>query len=77
MNERIRELVKQAWDERDLVTPTRALDDAFTDKFAELIVLECCKVLEHTHHDTISRQSAAEFLRKHFGIIKDNYERRI
>lgn len=46
MNERIRELVKQAWAERDLVSATRAMDDAFTDKFAELLIKDCVKIVE-------------------------------
>ena len=53
MNERIRELVRQAVITVDIVTGNEALDDelakmyipdCFSEKFAELIVRECMKL---------------------------------
>ena len=63
MNERIRELAEQCWEE------SQSQPAWFNqEKFAQLIVLECCGILEYNHHDTISRQSASDFLKKHFGV---------
>ena len=68
MNKRIRELVEQAWRERDLITSTRALDDAFTDKFAELIVRECMDVVDPGVNQVIARYQARQWLAEHFGV---------
>ncbi len=79
MNERIKELVKLAWQQRDLVTPTRAMDDAFTDKFAELIVRECAKIAVFKDSGTVAtadvaghmaagRSMAAKLIKEHFGV---------
>ena len=38
------------------------------EKFAELIVRECCKVLESGHHPMIDRFAAAGYIKKHFGV---------
>jgi hypothetical protein len=65
MNERIRELVKLAWEQRDLVTPTRAMDDAFTDKFAELIVRECVGIADE--YDGVGSTIVSR-LKEHFGV---------
>ena len=60
MNERIRELVRQAVVAVDIVTGNEALDDelakmyipdCFSEKFAELIVGECVKFCEHESND--------------------------
>jgi len=66
MNERIKELVKLAWQQRDLVTPTRAMDDAFTDKFAELIVRECADIAGYyyTRNECVSPRQ----IKQHFGV---------
>ena len=68
MNERIRELAKQADDyERKLgkgIGPTR------DEKFAELIVRECCRVMESlppsTYH--VGRTRMSEEIKQHFGV---------
>lgn len=68
MNERIRELVRQAVESVDIVTGNEALDDelakmyipdCFSEKFAELIVKECC--------DQVRMVDAME-IKKHFGV---------
>jgi hypothetical protein len=73
MNERIKELVKQAWAQRELVSKTKPLDDAFTEKLAELIVGECADLFknvlisietEHGHQSVM----ASKFIKDHFGI---------
>ena len=73
MNERVKELVKQAWATRDLISKTRALDDAFTDKLVELTVIECADLFknvlisvetEHGHQSVM----ASKFIKNHFGI---------
>lgn len=68
MNERTRELVKQAWAERDLITATRALDDAFTDKFAELIVLDCVKLVEGYCETSPEIMGLPLEILEHFGV---------
>ena len=77
MNERIKELEKQAWDyayEHETVKGKVAHDgfinmnfsDAFSEKFAELIVRECIKELEN---DTRCRIAGADkIVAKHFGV---------
>ena len=55
MNERIRELVRQAVESVDIVTGNESLDDelakmyipdCFSEKFAELIVKECAEIAD-------------------------------
>jgi hypothetical protein len=57
MNERIRELVRQAVESVDIVTGNESLDDelakmyipdCFAQKFAELIVKECIGIVENS-----------------------------
>jgi len=38
MNERIRTLSTLAWEQRALVTKNKSMDDAYTEKFAELLI---------------------------------------
>ena len=73
MNERIRELVRQAVISVDIVTGNEALDDelakmyipdCFSEKFAELIVRECIDTAFHKGHPDL------EFLLKHFGVTE-------
>jgi hypothetical protein len=60
MNERIKQLVRQAVMAVDIVTGNETLDDelakmyipdCFAEKFAELIVRECMKLCEHNSND--------------------------
>jgi len=71
MNERIKELAEQAW---NMVEDTnRPL--LFAEKFAELIVRECCLVLEQTQ-DALDPQKwptprgCTEYIKDHFGVEK-------
>ena len=61
MNERIRELAKQCWDQR----PQGQLHFD-NEKFAELIVRECMRVVEDYYMDPCSY--ADEAIKEHFGV---------
>jgi len=78
MNERIRELVKQAEqyaldkanepEEEDLEF---SFDDDFQEKFAELIVRECAHMAESFHHhqyDFTGNLELHKFIKTHFGV---------
>lgn len=63
MNERIRQLVRQAGlDDADF--PIENWDNVPLAKFAELIVRECSSFLK----DTLDDHFAAEQLEEHFGV---------
>jgi hypothetical protein len=65
MNERIKELKSQCWDERQYGPPWFN-----SDKFAELIVRECAGVtLDYKNHDHYTGWcDHAEEILKHFGV---------
>ena len=67
MNERIFELAEQAYEETHRVMGSECLqeafDDFYTEKFAELIVRECCQKLE----DDGMVEVAIE-MKQHFGV---------
>ncbi len=78
MNERIRELVKQAQQYAEYVTP-QGLEwfDTFKEKFAELIIKECMRMCDvaavgyETHGRTKEANgcySAKEYIEEHFGV---------
>ena len=72
MNERIKELKKQAFDEvwdldNDPIGPgTHFIPDGFEKKFAELIVTECCQALNPMLRDMISRGQGVDMIKLHF-----------
>jgi hypothetical protein len=72
MNERIKELAEQAWD-ATAVSPKFGHPISFAEKFAELIVRDCCEVLEQTQ-DALDRQKwptprgCTEYIKEHFSI---------
>lgn len=67
MNERIRELVRQAGlDDADF--PIENWDNVPLAKFAELIVRECMQVLDPGEHQLIARFHARKWLAEHFGV---------
>ena len=85
MNERIKQLEKQAWDyayDHETVKGKVANDgfinmnfsDAFSQKFAELIVLECANhcdlLLDHKISSEWSRgtHDCSRAIKKHFGV---------
>ena len=62
MNERIRQLVRQAgWDGYE------ALDER-NQKFAQLIVRECGVALSPMLRDMVSRGQAFNLIKQHFGV---------
>jgi hypothetical protein len=81
MNERIRELAKQAGDYVNEVytppvrskTPGKIWEDGhidwhtqFNEKFARLIVTECCQALNPMLRDMISRGQGVDMVKQHF-----------
>ena len=77
MNERIKQLVDQAWKQRELITASRSLDEAFTSKFAELIVRECSKVIVNGGYWSggplgpkrpCTPPEIAQMIKEHFGV---------
>lgn len=67
MNERIRKLAEQAG-YKPLSPPTFAdqLNEIFMQKFAELIVRECCASIRH--HDVFNGGHLQRLIREHFGV---------
>ena len=68
MNDRIKALELQCWIQRDASGLFAGQTYFDAEKFAQLIVKECCTILENSHHEMISRYSASDFLKKHFGV---------
>ena len=77
MNEKIKQLVEKAWAERELITESRSLDEAFTSKFAELVVKECLsqvdKIRDRLEEDNEDQQAlgadwAGLAIARHFGV---------
>ena len=73
MNERIRQLAEEAgiaiWgDAVYMYHPTDTLDSAVLENFAELIVRECCDILDPGEHQLIARFQARKWLQEHFGV---------
>ena len=74
MNERIKELAEQAgfkvnWQHEDV----QAIKMARFEKFAELIVRECCLVLEQTQtaldrHKWPTPSECGVYIKEHFGV---------
>jgi hypothetical protein len=66
MNERIRELAKQAdayaWQQIDEGADYDKQPQYFAEKFAELIVRECAEIALREEHDPY------ECIKKHFGV---------
>jgi hypothetical protein len=72
MNERIRELAKQAngyWEYGDFNIPHSVyFTETDLQKFAELIVRECGVALSPMLRDMISRGQAYDLIKDHFGV---------
>ena len=72
MNERIKELAKQAgayWDHGDWNMPSSVyFSERDLEKFAELIVRECAQFIFVLDAEPVSHKSAARLLQEHFGI---------
>ena len=69
MNERIKKLSNQAYDE--LVNQTGNIvvfDEDFQQRFAQLIVKECGVALSPMLRDMVSRGQAYDLIKEHFGV---------
>lgn len=70
MNERIQELAIKAEDHADgIVDQGGEFHEAYTKKFAELIVEECVTICNATHnHSYLNGVIAGEKIREYFGV---------
>jgi short-subunit dehydrogenase len=69
MNERIKQLIKQAGLDDDMF-PIDEWDNPELEKFAELIVEEACQALKPMLRDMISRGQGVVLIRQHFGVAE-------
>ena len=68
MNDRIKELAEQAWD-NTAVSPDFGHPVSFAEKFAELIVRECSKLFEvEWGNEKLTGNDVGYVLKKHFGV---------
>ena len=74
MNERIKQLALDAgigftlWDDSGRPMIDNYTPEEYLEKFAELIVKECCVALNPMLRDMISRGQGADLIKKHFGV---------
>ena len=73
MNERIKELLTQAGFSFDENGELNTLAAKRVEKFAELIVRECCQVLEQTQtaldrHKWPTPSECGVYIKEHFGV---------
>jgi hypothetical protein len=66
MNERIRELAKEA--AREMNETGTYSEPKFQEKFAELIVAECAKACEKNSYLALNGWQRAKQIREHFGV---------
>jgi predicted ATP-binding protein involved in virulence len=73
MNERIRQLAEQAREYATTRHPVSNItlsvnSDLFEQKFAELLIRQCCLALNPMLRDMISRGQGVELIKLHFGM---------
>jgi hypothetical protein len=73
MNERIKELMKEANKDIPLGKPFWSALEEFSEKFAELIVWECADTIQKRYMGDNNREDmevrrCVEDLKKHFGV---------
>ena len=68
MNERIKELAEQATTYIDPSANDGVCWDFDKEKFAELIIRECCIALNPMLRDMISRGQGVDLIKLHFGM---------
>jgi hypothetical protein len=72
MNERIKQLAIQAGAEhftgKNAHLPIGRLDKEGIEKFVELIIKECCNILDPGEHQLIARFQARKMLEENFGV---------
>ena len=64
MNARIRVLAKQA----GLIEYSTDSKLQNAEKFAELILTECCEFIEQGHHSMVDRLSLSKNIKEYFGV---------
>ncbi len=67
MNERIKELESQAWEQVNRTNGLVRTED-FNQKFAELIVRECASIAFDAYAATDGADSGESAILKHFGV---------
>jgi hypothetical protein len=70
MNERIKELMKEANKDITLGKPFWPALEEFSEKFAEALVKECGVALSPMLRDQISRGRAYDLIKQHFGVAE-------
>ena len=68
MNERIRQLAEQAGSTHKQNLGVYQFYTDELEKFAELIVKECCVALNPILRDMISRGQGVDLIKQHFGV---------
>ena len=69
MNQRIRELINEATSFKEgLIEGKYDIEVFDKEKFAELIVRECCRALNPMLRDMISRGQGVDMIKLHFGM---------
>lgn len=69
MNEQIKELARQAYEGVIKNTPSFLVTkELYEQKFAELIIRECCIALNPMLRDMISRGQGVDMIKLHFGM---------
>ena len=70
MNERIKQLAKQAEEYADIEYNASDLDwyELKEEKFAELIIKECVDLVDTLNEAYDAPSTAGKFIKKHFGI---------
>ena len=74
MNEKIKQLALDAgigftlWDDSGRPMIDNYTPEEYLEKFAELIVKECCVALNPMLRDMVSRGQAYDMINRHFGV---------
>ena len=66
--ERIKDLAEQSWEELGTDGWMTVTDGLNLERFAELIIKECAKVIDQNWSDGHEVHQAMEDIKKHFGI---------
>ena len=68
MNELIRKFERQSHLDVYSLGKDRAKWESVVDKFAELILTECCEFIEQGHHSMVDRLSLSKNIKEYFGV---------
>lgn len=67
MNERVRQLAERARGTRKYVPPVWQFFDDELEKFVELVVLDCARVMDELNEAYGAPSTAGEFIRRYYG----------